>query len=73
MVVFAALHSERSSRRGDGAPAALPPGAVQPEPVPITRVTVIAAEPFGDEGSAHDWLERCRGRGEEGATRSRMR
>ena len=44
----------------------MPAGTVQPEPVPITRVTVIAAEPFGDDGAARDWLDRCRGRGEEG-------
>ena len=66
MIVFAALHSERSSRSRGRRPGRLPPGAVQPEPIPITRVTVIAAEPFGDEGSARDWLERCRGRGEAG-------
>ena len=65
VVVFAALHSERSSRTRRR-PSRLPAGAVQPEPVPITRVTVIAAEPFEDESSARDWLEQCRGRGEVG-------
>lgn len=66
MVVFAALHAERSSRLRGRRPSKVPPGAVQPEPVPITRVTVIAAEAFGDEGSARDWLQRCGGRGEHG-------
>ena len=66
VVVFAGLHSERSSRRGRR-PTRLPAGAVQPDPVPITRVTVIAAEPFADEASAQDWLKRCGGRGEAGS------
>jgi hypothetical protein len=39
---------------------------VEPEPVPITRVTVIAADAFADESAAGDWLARCRGRGEDG-------
>ena len=65
-MVFAALHAQRSRRRGRR-PSRVPAGTVQPEPVPITRVTVIAAAPFGDGDAARDWLERCRGRGEEGA------
>ena len=36
--------------------AAAAPAQSQPEPVPITRVTVIAAEPFDDAGAARDWL-----------------
>jgi hypothetical protein len=66
VVVFAALHTERSSRLRGRRPAKIPPGAVQPEPVPITRVTVIAAQPFDDEASGRDWLQRCGGRGEHG-------
>lgn len=66
MVVFAALHAERASRLRGRRPSKLPPGAVQPEPVPITRVTVIAAKPFDDEGAARDWLQRCGGRGDHG-------
>lgn len=31
-----------------------------PEPVSVTRVTVIRGAPFADSGSAHDWLARCR-------------
>jgi hypothetical protein len=65
VVVFAALHSERASRLRGRRPSRLPAGAVEPEPVPITRVTVIAAEPFGDEASARDWLALCGGRGDE--------
>jgi hypothetical protein len=65
VVAFAALHAQRSSRRGRR-PSRLPAGAVEPEPVSITRVTVIAAEPFEDEAAASDWLARCRGRGDTG-------
>jgi hypothetical protein len=65
-VVFAALHARRSSRlRGRRATRAQA-GAAEPEPVPITRVTVIAAEPFADEPSARDWLARCGARGDAG-------
>lgn len=32
--------------------------------MPITRVTVIAAEPFADEEEARAWLARCGGRGD---------
>jgi hypothetical protein len=65
VVVFAALASERSRARGRR-PSRLPPGSVQPDPVPITRVTVIPAEPFGDESSAREWLDGCRGKGVAG-------
>ncbi len=33
----------------------------EPEPVPTSRVTVIAPEPFDDRRSAEEWLERLRG------------
>jgi hypothetical protein len=36
-----------------------------PNPVTITRVMAIAAEPFEDEDQARDWLERCRPTEEE--------
>ncbi len=62
MVVFAALHAPRASRLRRGRPVALPSGDIEPEPVPITRVTVIAAEPFADEEEARQWLARCGGR-----------
>jgi hypothetical protein len=65
-VVFAALDAERSSRLRGRRPSRAPAGAVEPEPVRITRVTVISAEPFGDAEQARAWLERCGGRGEEG-------
>jgi hypothetical protein len=65
VVVFAALHAERARLRGRR-PSKLPPGAVEPEPVPITRVTVIAAQPFDDDAAAREWLQSCSGRGEHG-------
>lgn len=65
MVVFAALHAPRASRLRRGRPAALAPGDVAPEPVPITRITVIAAAAFADEQQARVWLAGCGGRGDE--------
>jgi hypothetical protein len=64
VVVFAALHAPRASRLRRGRPVALPAGDAEPEAVPITRVTVIAAEPFASEDEAREWLVRCGGRGE---------
>jgi hypothetical protein len=52
--------AERSRRR----PRRAEPAHTQPEPVPITRVTVIAADPFADEDAAAEWLERCAEAGE---------
>jgi hypothetical protein len=66
VVVFAGLTSERSSRVRGRRPSRVPPGAVQPDPVRITRVTVIPAESFADESSAREWLDRCRGKGSAG-------
>jgi hypothetical protein len=48
--------AERSRRR----PRRAEPAHTPPEPVSITRVTVIAAEPFADEQAAAAWLEQCR-------------
>ena len=36
----------------------------EPEPVPTSRVTVIAPEPFADRGAAEEWLERLQAAGE---------
>ena len=65
--MFAAVHAKRASRLRGRRPTPLPPGEVEPEPVPITRATVIDAEPFADEARAQEWLARCGGRGDEGA------
>jgi len=64
--VFAALHTRRASRLRGRRATPLPPGDIEPEPVPITRATVIDAEAFPDEAQAREWLARCGGRGDEG-------
>lgn len=66
-MVFAALHAARASRLRRGRPVTLAPGDVDAEPVPITRATVIAAEPFADEEQARTWLGACGGRGDDQA------
>ena len=48
--------AERARRR----PRRAEPGHVAPDPVPISRVTVIASDAFEDERAAHAWLESCR-------------
>lgn len=35
--------------------------AEEPQPVPVTRVTVVPASGFGSTDEARRWLERCRG------------
>jgi hypothetical protein len=64
VVVFDALHAERRSRLRGRRPRRVPPGAVEPEPVPITRATVISADAFATEAAAHEWLESCRASGD---------
>ena len=63
-MVIAALHAERRSRLRGRRPQRVPPGAVEPEPVPITRATVISADAFATEAAAHEWLESCRASGD---------
>lgn len=62
MVAFRALHAQRRSRLRGRRPAPAEPGATAPEPVPVTRAVVIAAEPFPDAGAAAGWLRDCGGR-----------
>ena len=62
--MIASLHAPRASRLRRGRPVALAPGDAEPEAVPITRVTVIAAEPFAGEDEARAWLARCGARGD---------
>jgi hypothetical protein len=59
VVVFRALHAARRSRVRGRRPTRAQPGATPPEPVAITRVTVIAAAPFPDADAASAWLGRC--------------
>jgi hypothetical protein len=58
VVSFRALHAPRRSRRARK-PARAEPGAAPPDPVAITRVTVIGAQPFADADAASTWLGRC--------------
>jgi hypothetical protein len=62
VVAFRALHAQRRSRLRGRRPAPAQPGASAPEPVPVTRAVVIAAEPFADAGAAAGWLRDCGGR-----------
>jgi hypothetical protein len=65
--VITALAAERASRLKGRRPSRLPAGEIEPEPVPITRATAIGVDPFPDDASAREWLDRCRGRGDHGA------
>lgn len=60
MVAIRALHAERRRMRGRR-PARVDAGDNAPEPVPITRAVVIAAEPFSDPAAAAAWLRSCGG------------
>ena len=53
-----APRADRRPRRRDHAPV---PPEVQPATVPVTRVTLIAAQPFGDQDAAQAWLARLDG------------
>ena len=57
-----ALHTQRRSRLRGRRPVPAQPGEAGPEPVAITRATVIPAEPFADSEQAAEWLRRCRSR-----------
>jgi len=62
VVAFRSLHAQRRSRLRGRRPAPAEPGATAPEPVPVTRAVVIAAEPFPDAEAAAGWLRDRRGR-----------
>jgi hypothetical protein len=62
VVAFRALHAQRRSRLRGRRAARAEPGATAPEPVPVTRAVVIAAEAFLDAGAAAGWLRECGGR-----------
>jgi hypothetical protein len=61
VVAFRALHAQRRSRLRGRRPVRAEPGATDPEPVAITRATVIAAEALPDPPAAAAWLRRCTG------------
>lgn len=56
MIAVSALHAPRRSRLRGRRPAVAEPGSDAPEPVPITRATVIAATPFDSPDDAARWL-----------------
>jgi hypothetical protein len=62
VVAFRSLHAQRRSRLRGRRPTPAEPGATAPEPVPVTRAVVIAAEPFPDADAAAGWLRDMRGR-----------
>jgi hypothetical protein len=63
--LFAALEAQRASRLKGRRPTRVAAGEVEPEPVPMTRATTIAADAFEDEAAARDWLDACRSRGDQ--------
>lgn len=58
VLVFATLGAPvaRRGRRRRGRTARLANSADEPGAVPLTRATVVRAEPFADDGAAEDWL-----------------
>jgi hypothetical protein len=68
VVAFRALHAQRRSRMRGRRPTRAEPGATPPDPVAMTRATVIAAEPFPDAGTAAAWLRGCGGDRDAAAT-----
>jgi hypothetical protein len=60
VIVFRTLGAPRRSSSRGRRTKPVEPGAGDPEPVPVSRVTVIDSAGFEDNASAGDWLERCR-------------
>jgi hypothetical protein len=65
VIVFRTLGAQRRSVLRGRRPKQAEPGAVDPEPVSISRVTVIDSVGFEDEAAASKWLDRCRGEEDE--------
>jgi hypothetical protein len=61
VVTFKTLGAPRGARLRGRRPKRTEAGPLDPNPVAITRVTVIPALGFDDEGAATSWLDRCRG------------
>jgi hypothetical protein len=59
-VIFRAAAAPRRGALRGRRPRRAEPGAIEPDPVSITRVTVIDSTGFEDEAAAKEWLERCR-------------
>jgi hypothetical protein len=60
VIVFQTLGAARRSSVRGRRPKLAEPGAVDPEPVAISRVTVIDSDGFENEDGAGEWLDRCR-------------
>jgi hypothetical protein len=60
VIVFRTLGAPRRSIVRGRRPKSAEPGEVDPDPVSISRVTVIDSIGFEDEPTASQWLDRCR-------------
>jgi hypothetical protein len=60
VIVFQTLDAGRRSSLRGRRPKRAEPGDTDPQPVPISRVTVIDSDGFENEEAAGDWLDRCR-------------
>jgi hypothetical protein len=67
VVVIEAAEASRRGRRLSGRRARSVPAEPPPATVPVTRATVVAAEPFPDTGAAGLWLADAAGAGAEAA------
>jgi hypothetical protein len=60
VIVFQTVGAARRSSVRGRRPKRAEPGATDPDPVAISRVTVIDSDGFDNEQAASDWLDRCR-------------
>ena len=60
VIVFKTPDAPRRSVVRGRRPKRAEPGAVDPDPVSISRVTVVDSIGFDDEAAASQWLDRCR-------------
>jgi hypothetical protein len=56
VVVLATVRGQRADDRQRGRRASAPPAEPELPTVPVTRVTLVAAEPLDDEAAAGSWL-----------------
>ena len=60
VIVFKTLDAPRRSIVRGRRPKRAEPGAIDPDPVAMSRVTVVDSVGFEDEEAASRWLDRCR-------------
>lgn len=58
VIVLATVKAQRADQRKPGRRDRRQPHDMEPPTVPVSRVTLIAAEPLPDESLAADWLDR---------------